>query len=415
MRILTFATVAASLTLNVSGFIADPRQVRWNTLTGKQTQLVGHRGEKAFMPEHTRASYWQAAVEGADYIEPDLGLSKDGHLIVNHNEWLSENTNVASIPELAHLRTNKTWTNDGKPTTVDDWFVMDLTLAQIKMLRVNQAPFTWRPQHFNGMFEVLTFEEYLQIVRNVTIDLGRPFGVIPELKSPLLYNLGRSYPRYFEDRAILTLRHYGWTSVTGKIDESQHSDLSFAPLRPLNGSCLGPAAWQSFDQETAAYLSSHTSTPVVALNQNLPWFFTPKGLDRVATYAQIVSPWKDFFVTGAEAYFKSQNITWDPKEIAQLGGFIAPDRLAKEIHKRGMTLSPYTFYDSHQAMSYLCQSGVKPLSKSGFCPKDKREEFFYFFEQGMDFMFVENIQEANVLRILYTNHLEQQRASEYSS
>ncbi|KAJ1891301.1 hypothetical protein GGI13_005235 [Coemansia sp. RSA 455] len=414
MRVLTFATAAASLALNVSGFIDDPRTVRWNTLSGKPTQLVGHRGEKAFMPEHTRASYWQAAVEGADYIEPDLGLTKDGHLVVNHNEWLSENTNVASIPQLAHLRANKTWNDDGKLKTVtNDWFIADMTLEQIKMLRVNQAPFSWRPQHFNGMFDVLTFEEYLQIMRNVTIELGRPFGVIPELKSPLLYNRGRSYPRYFEDRAILTMRHYGWTKITKDIDTSQHADLRLAPLRPLNGTCLGPSAWQSFDQDTAAYLSRHTSTPVVALNQNLPWFFTPKGLDRVSKYAQIVSPWKDFFVTGAEAYFTAQNITWNPKEIAQMGGFIAPDRLAKEIHKRGMTISPYTFYDSHQSMSYLCQKGVKPGSKSGFCPKDKSEEFFYFFGLGMDFMFVENIVEANVLRILYTNKLEQRRTSDY--
>ncbi|KAJ2333352.1 hypothetical protein GGH91_005960, partial [Coemansia sp. RSA 2671] len=85
MRILVIATAAASLALNVSGFIDDTRIVRWNTLSGQKTQLVGHRGEKAFMPEHTRASYWQAALEGADYIEPDLGLSKDGHLVVNHN------------------------------------------------------------------------------------------------------------------------------------------------------------------------------------------------------------------------------------------------------------------------------------------------------------------------------------------
>ncbi|KAJ2023833.1 hypothetical protein IWW57_003968 [Coemansia sp. S610] len=407
MRILVIATAAASLALNVSGFIDDTRIVRWNTLSGQKTQLVGHRGEKAFMPEHTRASYWQAALEGADYIEPDLGLSKDGHLVVNHNEWLGGNTNVASIPELAHLRTNKTWTDGGKSKTVtNEWFIADMTLAQIKMVRVNQADFKFRPQHFNGMFDVLTFEEYLQIMRNVTIDLGRSFGVIPELKSPKLYNVGRSYPRYYEDRAILAMRHYGWTKISKQIDTSQHTDLRLAPLRPLDGACLGPSVWQSFDQDTAAYLSRHTFTPVVALNQDLPWFFTPKGLDRVSKYAQVISPWKDFFVTGAEAYYKANNITWDAKEIAQMGGFIKPENLAKEIHRRGMTISPYTFYDSHQDMSYLCTKGVKPDSKSGFCPKDKRDEFFYFFAQGMDFMFVENIEEANVLRILYTNELE---------
>ncbi|KAJ2886987.1 hypothetical protein IWW38_005186, partial [Coemansia aciculifera] len=328
------------------------------------------------MPEHTRASYWQAALEGADYIEPDLALTKDGYLVVNHNEWLSDNTNVATIPELAHLKANKTWVDEAGDavTRINDWFIADMTLKQLKLVRVNQAPLAWRPQHFNGMFGVLSFEEYLQIIRNVTVELGRPFGVIPELKSPKLYNQGRPYPRYFEDRAILTMSHYGWTNITKQVDTRHHEDLQFAPLRPLpKGARLGPAAWQCFDLDTADYLSRHTSTPVVALSEKLPWFFTPTGLDLVAQYASIVSPWKDFFVTGAQAYFTSMNITWDPKQIARLGGFIAPDRLAAEIHRRGMAISPYTFYDSHQDMAYLCQKGVKPASKSGFCPKSKTE------------------------------------------
>ncbi|KAI8318289.1 PLC-like phosphodiesterase, partial [Martensiomyces pterosporus] len=377
----------------------------WNTLNGKKTRLVGHRGEKAFMPEHSLGSYWQAALEGVDFIEPDLALTKDGHIVVNHNEWLGDTTNVASIPELAHLRRNVTWIDDGKEkTVVNDWFIFDLTLEQLKKVRINQANYPFRPQIYNGYFQVLTFEEYLQTVRNLTINLGRPFGVIPELKSPKLFNKNRSYDRYFEDRAIITLNHYGWANITSKVDASKHTDLKFAPLVPLpKGVTLGPSTWQCFDQDTAAYLSSHTDVPVVALNENLPWFFTPKGLDRVAKYAKIVSPWKDFFVTGAEAYFKSQNTTWDAKEIEQLGGFIAPDKLASEVHKRGMELSPYTFYDSHQDALYLCQNGVKPASKSGFCPKNKTEEFFYFFEQGMDYMFVENTVEANILRIFYNN------------
>ncbi|KAJ2000523.1 hypothetical protein GGI04_004116 [Coemansia thaxteri] len=412
MRIFSLATTGLALASATSAFIDDTRDLRWRTLSGKMTQLVGHRGEKAFMPEHSRASYWQAALEGADYIEPDLGLTKDGHLVVNHNEWLSENTNVASIPELAYLRANRTWVDDGKSKTVtNDWFIADLTLKQLKLLRISQATnYSWRPQHFNGVFDILTFEEYLQIIRNVTIELGRPFGVIPELKSPKLYNVGRSYPRFFEDRAIITMNHYGWAQVTKQIDGSKHTDLKLAPLRPLpKDAKLGPSVWQCFDQDTAAYLAHHTNVPVVALNENLPWFFTPKGLDRVAKYAKIVSPWKDFFVTGAEAYFKSQNITWDAKEIAKLGGFIAPDRLAAEVHKRGMALSPYTFYDSHQNMNYLCQKGVTPQSKTKFCPKDKADEFFYFFAQGMDYMFVENIVEANILRTFYNNKLEREQ------
>ncbi|KAJ2086893.1 hypothetical protein IW138_005369 [Coemansia sp. RSA 986] len=348
------------------------------------------------MPEHSRASYWQAALEGADYIEPDLALTKDGHIVVNHNEWVGNNTNVRDIPELAHLRTTKSWDNDGRPMTVEnEWFIGDMTLKQVKMLRLRQDPqYPWRPRHFDGIFEVLTFVEYLEIVRSVSIALGKPFGVIPELKSPKLYNIGRPYERYFEDRAILTLAHYGWAHITAPLGGS-HSDLDLPLVEPiLNSTVMGASAWQSFDQDTAEYLSTHTDVPVVALNENHPWFFTPAGLDRVARYAHIVSPWKDFFASGAEAVFQAKNITWNAEQISMMGGFIAPGNLVREIHARGMEVSPYTFYDSHQERGYLC-------TKGSFCPADRSQELRHFFGLGTDYLFVENIVEARVILAQY--------------
>ncbi|KAJ1645954.1 hypothetical protein LPJ64_002511 [Coemansia asiatica] len=378
-------------------------QIRWDTLSGEKPRLVGHRGEKSFMPEHTLGSYWQAALEGVDFIEPDLGLTKDGHLVVNHNEFLGQNTNVALIPELAYLKTNKTWIDDtdGKPLTVtNEWFISDMTLDQVKKVRVNQASeYPWRPQHFNGFFEVLTFEEYLQIARNLTIDLGRPFGVIPELKSPSLYNRNRSYPRYFEDRAILTLEHYGWANITKWINREKHRDLDLYPkLRPLGNATLGPSVWQSFDLDCARYLSQHTDVPVVALVERHPWAFTPKGLDRISEFAKILSPWKDLFVAGPHEFFQANNVTWDSAKIEEMGGFINAQDLVKAAHSRGMELSPYTFYDSHQDMAYLCNNKQQQQSNSGIkCPSNRKQELFYFFDLGVDYLFVENIAEAKGL------------------
>ncbi|KAJ2849532.1 hypothetical protein IWW36_002570 [Coemansia brasiliensis] len=389
---------------NATGLAND--KVQWNTLSGEQPKLVGHRGEKAFMPEHSRASYWQAALEKADYIEPDLAMTKDGHLVVNHNEWLGSNTNVADIESLAHMRTNKTWTDNGGLIRKDnEWFIVDMTLEQLKQVRIRQDKhYKWRPQHFDGIFEVLTFEEYLQIVRNATIDVGGAFGVIPELKSPKLYNQGRSYSRFFEDRAILTMEHYGWAHVSSPVNRSAHEDLDLQPLRKLpEGTKLGPAAWQSFDLDTAEYLATHTSSvPVVALLESLPWAFTHRGLDRLSQFASIVSPWKDFFMAGAETVFQANGVLWNATEIHKMGGFISPQELVSEIHKRNMSVSPYTFYDSHQDMAYLCQTNS---SVGGYCPADKADEFFYFFKQGVDFMFVENIVEANLLRSRYADKL----------
>ncbi|KAI9503872.1 PLC-like phosphodiesterase [Coemansia spiralis] len=344
----------------------EPRKA-WHTLTGARPRLIGHRGEKAFMPEHTRASYWQAALESADYIEPDLAVTQDGHLVVNHNEWLGDNTNVAEIPALAHLRANKTWdTGEVSMTKTNEWFIADLTLEQIRMLRVRQDPrYPWRPSHFDNVFGVLTFAEYLELISELTARLGRPFGVVPELKSPKLYNRDRP-PHYFEDQAIRLLSE--WANST----------------EPFSAG-LGPV-WQSFDQDTAEYLAAHTSIPVASLVENQPRWFTPTGLNRLARFARIIAPWKDFFVAGAESVFLARNITWNSKEIEKLGGFIKPSDLAREIHQRGMEIAAYTFYDERQQMGYT----------RGF--KNREEELFYFFTIGVDYLFVENIVEARVLR-----------------
>ncbi|KAJ2607072.1 hypothetical protein H4S08_004943 [Coemansia sp. RSA 1365] len=355
------------------------------------------------MPEHSRASYWQAGLENADWIEPDLGLTKDGHLVVNHNEWLGENTNIAEIPELAHLRTNRTWMDNGKLVNItSEWFIFDMTLEQVKKVRIRQdARYSWRPQHFNDIFEILTFEEYLQLMRNLTVDLGKPFGVIPELKSPKLYNQGRSYPRFFEDRAILTLDHYGWTNITAEINRTAHGDLKLSPLIEIpKETILGPAAWQSFDLDTAEYLATHTDVPVVVLCENLPWVFTPHGLDHLAKFARIVSFWKDVFVAGAESFFLATNVTWDAEEIQRMGGFIAPQNLSHEIHIRNMEFSAYTFYDSRQEMGYLCQKQQASDFEDSLvaCPKNRTEELSFFFTLGVDYLFVENIVEASNIR-----------------
>ncbi|KAJ2787664.1 hypothetical protein GGI15_000554 [Coemansia interrupta] len=389
----------ASVSKNISS-------AKWNTLSGGMPQLVGHRGEKAFMPEHSLGSYWQAALEGADYIEPDLGLTKDGHLVVNHNEYLGETTNIASIEPLAYLRTNKTWVDDTtgmNQTVTNEWFISDMTLEQVKMVRINQdAKYPWRPQHFNGFFSVLTFEEYLQTILNLTNALKRPFGVIPELKSPKLYNRGRVYDRYFEDRAILTMEHYGWANITRWINRELHADLNLQNISDaIAGLQRGPSAWQSFDLDTARYLAQHTDTPVVALVEKLPWAYTPKGLDQIAQFAKIVSSWKDVYLAGPAAYLQSSGISWDDSEIAKMGGFIRAKDLPREIHSRGMEMSPYTFYDSHQDMGYLCSD----ISSTAFCPRNRKEELFYFFELGVDYLFVENIVEASMLRLEYDNTL----------
>src|ERR1700712_2990321 len=89
--------------------------------------IVGHRGAPAYRPEHTVASYELAIDQGADFIEPDIGVSRDGGRVGRDESELALSTDIASRPEFAHLRTTK------QVNGVDHtgWFVEDLDLASL--------------------------------------------------------------------------------------------------------------------------------------------------------------------------------------------------------------------------------------------------------------------------------------------
>ena len=96
--------------------------------------IIAHRGAQSLLPEHTIEGYTKAIELGADFIEPDLVMTKDGHLVVRHEPFLSRTTNVADLPEFASLKTTKEL--DGKSIT--DWFASDFTLAEMKTLKAKQ-------------------------------------------------------------------------------------------------------------------------------------------------------------------------------------------------------------------------------------------------------------------------------------
>lgn len=76
------------------------------------------------MPEHTLAAYELALKYGADFVEPDLQLTKDGVLVCMHDTTLERTTNVSTVfPDRVKMA-------GGKRT----WPVADFTLAEIQSL-----------------------------------------------------------------------------------------------------------------------------------------------------------------------------------------------------------------------------------------------------------------------------------------
>src|SRR6201988_922909 len=97
----------------------------WPTLDGKAPLVIAHRGASGYRPEHTIASYTLAIEMGADYIEPDLVATRDGHLIARHEPNMVNTTDVRNRPEFASRR--RTAIIDGAAD--EGFFASDFTLA----------------------------------------------------------------------------------------------------------------------------------------------------------------------------------------------------------------------------------------------------------------------------------------------
>ena len=150
---------------------------------GKTPIVIGHRGCSGERPEHTALAYERAIEQGCDFIEPDLVPTKDGHLVVRHENEIGGTTDVASHPEFAARKTTKTI--DGQSLT--GWFTEDFTLAEIKTLRARERLPQLRPTSaaFDGQAQVLTFDEVVAIAKAATKRTGRVIGVYPERLTPL--------------------------------------------------------------------------------------------------------------------------------------------------------------------------------------------------------------------------------------
>ncbi|MGB6308330.1 MAG: glycerophosphodiester phosphodiesterase family protein [Steroidobacteraceae bacterium] len=171
--------------------------------------VIAHRGASGERPEHTLESYRLAIEQGADYIEPDLVMTRDGALIARHENEIGGTTDVAQHPEFAARR--RTQIIDGESMT--GWFTEDFTLAEIRTLRARERLPDLRPQNcaFDGRFTVPTFDEIMQLAVDANRRRGGArIGVYPETKHPAHF-AALGLP---QEQAVLdTLQRYGYAEA----------------------------------------------------------------------------------------------------------------------------------------------------------------------------------------------------------
>ncbi len=146
----------------------------------QQPLVIGHRGASGYRPEHTRAAYELAFDQGADAVEPDIVATRDGVLVLRHENEISGTTDVADHPEFAARRTTRAV--DGQ--LVSGWFTEDFTWDELSTLRARERLPAIRTANtaFDGVEPILRLVDLIEMIDAASIRLDRPIGMVAEIK-----------------------------------------------------------------------------------------------------------------------------------------------------------------------------------------------------------------------------------------
>ena len=260
-----------------------PQPAAFATPSGEPPLIIAHRGASGELPEHTLEAYQRAIEHGADFIEPDLVMTKDGVLIARHDRFLSTTTNVSDRPEFAaRKRIQETFGGSR-----DDWWTEDFTLAEIKTLKARQ-PYAGRSKAYDDQFDIPTFDEVVALAVDAEV------GLYPETKAP-----------------------------------SHHASIDLDMKAPLLAALDGvsvPVFIQSFEAGILRELDEMTELNLVQLISGDPRAAIAglePPLEDVATYAEGVGPYKI--------------LLWDAPGV--------PSDFVEQAHELGLQVHPWTFRD----------------------------------------------------------------------
>ncbi|WEG08093.1 glycerophosphodiester phosphodiesterase family protein [Microbacterium horticulturae] len=245
------------------------------------TLVIGHRGAPGYRPEHTRSSYELALAQGVDAVEPDVVVSKDGVLVVRHENEISTTTDVADRPEFAARRVTKRFAG----YELTGWFTEDFTWDELSRLRCRERLPKLRPDNtaYDGQEPMLRLRDVLELAA------AADRGVVVELKHAVYFaSIGWDLPGL----VAAELHAAGWADGIHPLVIESFESTALAQVR---------------EQGIVAryvYLLEATGTPVdlaLAQGRDAPtyaWTASPPGLDSLVGQVDGISVDKAF-LTGA--------------------------------------------------------------------------------------------------------------------
>lgn len=314
--------------------------------------VIGHRGACGYRPEHTLASYELAIKMGADYIEPDLVMTKDGVLMARHENEISGTTDAAQkFPDR-----KKTKKIDGNEIT--GWFIEDFTLKEMKTLRAKER-LAFRDHSFDGKYEIPTLKEILKFVKKQK----RPVGVYIETKHPTYF---QSINLPLEEALVKELTAQGLNKKGAKVFIQSFELTNLKKLKTLTDL---PLIYLLDDPEIVPF-----DNVVAGDKRTYKDMLTHDSLKEISSTAYGIGPYKRYIVPEVE------------KGVAG-----APTNLIAEAHSLGLKVHPYTFRSEDQ---YL----LKDYNQ------DPQREYLQFFELGVDGLFSDFPDQAVRARNTFLNN-----------
>jgi glycerophosphoryl diester phosphodiesterase len=315
--------------------------------------VIAHRGASGYVPEHTLAAYALAVLQGADYVEPDLVMTRDGQLVARHDNELGLTTDVSQRPEFANRK--RTQTVDG--VSLEGWFSEDFSLAELKTLRAIERIPQLRPGNtrFDGQFEIPSLQEIIDLVKSLQLSQQRVIGLYPETKHPTHFQqIGLA----MEQPLVKVLKRNGYHSAKAPVYIQSFEVENLKTLSRLTQVRLVQLLWtegQPYDQQ------------VLGSGLTYAQMSTPAGLRAIARYAAGIGP------------EKSQII---PRDAA--GKLTAPTNLVRDAHAAKLKVHPYTFRAENAFLPTDLRSDGEPAERGNI-----EAELRAFLATGIDGLFID--------------------------